>query len=132
MGYANADHEQTVLDEALAALKKTTGLKATVVEREIAAAGQQQLDARIEIVDDDGKRFPLLVEIKTRIDREAALGAACAQIRRLGEQGVLVTPYLAPKLADHCRDDLKLDALCPTKHDEAIHCGGSRKIPVAG
>jgi hypothetical protein len=108
MGYANADHEQTILDEALAALKKTTGLNATVVEREIAAAGQQQLDARIEIVDDDGKRFPLLVEIKTRIDREAALGAACTQIRRLGEQGVLVTPYLAPKLVDHCREDLKL------------------------
>lgn len=108
MGYDNADLEQTVLDEALAALEKTTGLKATVVEREPTAVGQQRLDARIEIVD-DGKRFRLLVEIKTRIDREAALGAAHTQIRRLqGEQGVLVTPYLAPRLADHCRERLKL------------------------
>ena len=108
MGYDNTDLEQRILEEAIAALEKNTGLKATVVDREIAAVGQHRQDARIEI-DDDGKRFPLPVEIKTRIDREAALAAAHTQIRRfLGEQGVLVTPYLAPKLVDHCREDLKL------------------------
>lgn len=108
MGGDNADLEQRILEEALAALKKNTGLKATVVEREIAAVDQQRREVRIEI-DDNGRKFLLPVEIKTRIDREAALGAAHTQIRRLpGEQGVLVTPYLAPKLVDHCRDDLEL------------------------
>lgn len=108
MGYDNTDLEQRILDEAIAALEKNTGLKAIVVDREIAVDGQRRLDARIEI-EDDGRRFILPVEIKTRIDREAALGAAHTQIRQfLGEQGVLVTPYLAQKLVDHCREDLNL------------------------
>jgi hypothetical protein len=108
MGYDNADLEHRILEEAIAALEKNTGLRATVVDRETAAVDQRRLDARIEI-DDDGKRFHLQVEIKTRIDREAALAAAHTQIRRfLGELGVLVTPYLPPKLVDHCREDLNL------------------------
>lgn len=108
MGYDNTELEQRILEQAIAALAKNTGLRITVVDRDIAAVGQHRQDARIEI-DDDGRRFPLPVEIKTRIDREAALGAAHTQIRRfLGAHGVLVTPYLAPKLVDHCRENLKL------------------------
>ena len=108
MANDNTEVDRWVLDDALAALARTTGLKATVTGHEQVLVDHQRLDAQIEI-DDEGRRFPLKVEIKTRIDRAAALGAAHAQIKKnLGDQGVLVTPYLAPKLVDYCWDKLKL------------------------
>lgn len=104
----NAGADRWILDDALAALATTTGLKATVIGHEQATADHHRVDARIEI-DAEGRRFPLEVEIKTRIDRAAALGAAHAQIRKYaGDRGVLVTPYLAPKLVEHCWGTLKL------------------------
>jgi len=100
--------DRTVLDAALDALEKITGLGAHVNERAPAAAAGTLAEAPFEIEIDAGdQRYPLLAEVGPRVDRATALAAAHARITRIaGDRGVLVTPYLTPTLAEQCRRDL--------------------------
>ena len=101
MGYGNNEHR--ILEDALQAFRATTGLEADVTTQQANTARDWGIDAEITI-DTNGQRFPLLVEIRERIDRAAGLAVAHTQIaKRLGKQGVLVTTYLPLALADHCR-----------------------------
>ena len=101
MGYGNNEHR--ILEDALQAFRATTGLEADVTTQQANTPRNWGIDAEITI-DANGQRFPLLVEIKERIDRAAGLAVAHTQIaKRLGKQGVLVTTYLPLALADHCR-----------------------------
>jgi len=98
--------EITLLDNALGALTRTTGLNAVVVTSEPKPPKGARPDAAIEI-DEGGRRFRFFVEIKV-IDRAVALAAAKHQLEPYGRKGVLVAPYLTAELAQHCRDKLGL------------------------
>jgi hypothetical protein len=100
------DQEDKLLEDALAALRRATGLKATVVAREPRAREGARPDAAIEILA-DGRRFRFLAEIKA-VDRAVALATAKHQLERFGRRGVLVAPYVTAELANHCREKLDL------------------------
>lgn len=95
------ERDRKLLEDALAALRRTTGLKTTVVARgpktqKIALPG-----ATIEI-EGDGKRFRFFVEVKA-VDRAVALATVKHRLEPFGQQGLLVAPYITPELANHCR-----------------------------
>lgn len=100
------EREGKLLEDALAALRRATGLKAAVVAREPKTREGARPDAAIEI-EGDGRRFRFLVEIKA-VDRAVALATAKHQLEPFGRQGVLVAPYLTAELANHCREKLDL------------------------
>ena len=100
------ERERKLLEDALAALKRTTGLEAAIVAREPRILQGVRPDAAIEIAG-HGKRLRFFVEIKT-VDRVIALATAKQQLKPLGRQGVLVTPYLTAELANQCRAKLDL------------------------
>jgi hypothetical protein len=93
--------EGQILENALEALRRTTGLKAAVVAKGPKPLKGVRPDAAIEI-EGDGKRFRFLIEVKA-IDRAVALATAKHRLEPFGRQGVLVAPYITPELANHCR-----------------------------
>ena len=84
--------ETRLLDDALAALTRTTGLTAAIVTREPKRATGTRPDATIQI-EANGRRYRFLAEIKAA-DRAVALATAKHQLEPHGDKGVLVTPYL--------------------------------------
>lgn len=100
------EREIRLLDDALAALTRTTGLKAAIVTHEPRRATGARPDAVIQI-EANGKQFRFFAEIKT-VDRAVALAAAKHQLEPYGNRGVLVAPYLTAELANHCRNELDL------------------------
>ena len=100
------ERENRLLDDALAALTRTTGLHAAIVTYQPKRATGARPDATIQI-EANGKRFRFIAEIKT-VDRAVALAAAKNQLEPYGNRGVLVAPYLTAELANHCRDQLDL------------------------
>lgn len=100
------DRELGLIDEALAALARTTGLKAELVAREPKTEKNLRPDALIDI-QGAGKRQRFIAELKT-IDRKVALAAAKHQLERYGKEGLLIAPYITAELADECRGKLNL------------------------
>lgn len=97
---------EKLLINAIEALKRATGLKATVLAEEAKARQRMRPDATIEIKA-DGEHYRFHVEMKT-IDRAVALATVKERLRAFGEKGLLVTPYLTAELAKHCREKLNL------------------------
>lgn len=100
------ERENRLLETALAALRRTTGLNAAIITHEPKRAMRARPDAVIQI-EANGKRFRFFAEIKT-VDRAVALAAAKHQLEPYGNRGVLVAPYLTAELAYHCRNELDL------------------------
>lgn len=98
------ERELRVLDEALAALERTTGLKAAIAAHK--PTPLTGADATIRITA-NGKPFQFIAGIKT-VDRAVALAVAKNQLKPYGNRGVLVTPHLTAELANHCRNNLNL------------------------
>ena len=100
------ERKHKLLEDALAAFTRATGLHAAILPREPKAPEGHHPDAVIE-VGGPGKPLQLFVEIKT-VDRAIALATAKQQLEPFGKQGLLVTPYLTAELATHCRAKLDL------------------------
>jgi hypothetical protein len=100
------ERERKLLEDALAALRRATGLTAAVVAGEPKIPQGARPDAAIDIAG-QGKRLRFFVEIKA-VDRAIALATAKQQLEPFGRQGMLVTPYLTAELANHCRTKLDL------------------------
>lgn len=96
------DKEQAVLQRALAALLRTTGIAGQVIEREPLLATGFRADARVEI-EANGQRYPYLAEIK-RVDRFAILGDIKRQCAQYGDQLLLVAPRVTTETAEKCRE----------------------------
>lgn len=101
------EREHKLLEDALGAFTRATGLQAATLPMEHKAA--EGPDAVIE-VRGPGKPLQLVVEIKA-VDRAIALATAKQQLEAFGKPGVLVTPYLTAELATHCRAKLDLQFL---------------------
>ncbi len=101
-----SEREHKLLEDALAAFRRATGLNAAVIAREPKILKGQCPDAVIEVAG-HGKPLQLFVEIKA-VDRPIALATAKQQLEPFGRRGLLVTPYLTAELATHCRAKLDL------------------------
>ena len=92
--------EETVLEEALAALRQNTGVEAQIIKRhDPHGAG----DALIE-VKTITKKYKFLAEIKT-VRHFATIALVKEQFAHLdrGVYPLLVAPYITRALAEHCR-----------------------------
>lgn len=96
--------EQNILDRALEALERTTGIHGQVIERELRNGQGYRADACIEI-EANGQRYPYVAEIK-RVDRFAILRDIKYQCA-LNEQDtppLLVAPRITTETAEKCRE----------------------------
>jgi hypothetical protein len=98
--------ELRVLERALHALRRTTGLTAELGTQDPRGLKGPRPDAVIEVTE-GGKRYQLFARVKA-VDRPVALAAAKHRLEAYGRKGVLVTPYLTAALARHCREPLDL------------------------
>lgn len=92
--------EETVLEEAFAALRRTAGIEAQIIKRcDPHAAG----DALIE-VETAAKKYKFLAEVKT-VRHFATIGLVKEQLTQLdrGVYPLLVAPFITRALAEHCR-----------------------------
>jgi len=101
-----AEREHKLLEDALEAFIRATGLHAAIRADEPKTAEGRYPDAVIE-VGGPGKPLRLATKIKA-IDRAIALTTAKQQLEALGKPGLLVTPYLTAELAAYCRTALDL------------------------
>jgi hypothetical protein len=93
-----ATEEQEILAQALDAFRLTTEREATVLRAEVRLK-QGTADAEIRLAETEKR----LVEVKRNIT-PATLGAAVAQLERLGKPGILVTRYVTPQLAERMKE----------------------------
>ena len=98
------ERNQVLLDRALAAMQKTTGLHGRVVAMEFDVGQGYRPDAIVEI-ENDGQRYTYLVECK-RVDRFATLLAIKEQVELFGQgqEPLLVVPRITNDTAEKCRE----------------------------
>jgi hypothetical protein len=100
MNRRHTHREEAVLEEALAALDRTTGVEAKIARRcDPHAARGALVEIRTR-----GKRYKFLAEIKT-VRHFATIGLVKEQLahRDRGVYPLLVAPYITRALAEHCR-----------------------------
>lgn len=90
--------ETEMIDVALARLAAQTGLRAVREPLE----DPRGPDGRVRIMEGP-RQWTFDIECKHRVDRAAILHGTQAQIQRFTNEGLLVTPYLAPELARQCQ-----------------------------
>jgi len=98
------NREQNILDRALEALERTTGIHGQVLERELRNGQGYRADAMVEL-EANGQRHPYAVEIK-RVDRFAILREIKNQLALDGQatQPLLVAPRITAETAEKCRE----------------------------
>jgi len=96
--------EQNILDRALEALVRTTGIHGQVIEREQRNEQGDRADAIVEI-ETNGQCYPYVAEIK-RVDRFAILKEIKYRCDRYGHalQPLLVAPRITAETAEKCRE----------------------------
>lgn len=94
--------EQLLLEQALAALRGTTGIVGRIIAIEPDFGPGARPDAVIELTMGDLlQRY--VVEIK-RIDRFAAIGQIKQQLQHFRQPGLLIAPRITTETADKCRE----------------------------
>ena len=98
------NREQNVLDRALEALERTTGVHGQTVEQALPNGQGHRADAIVEI-EANGQRHRYLAEIK-RVDRFATLRDIKQQYAEYGEATplLLVAPRITTDTAEKCRE----------------------------
>jgi len=94
----------TILDRALTALERTTGIHGQVIEPEPRNAQGYAADAIVEI-EANGQRYPYAIEIK-RVDRFGVLRDIKNQRAPYGQgtPPLLVAPRITKETAEKCRE----------------------------
>jgi len=93
--------EMPVLHAALAALRRTTGLDARVLDQELPIPARRA-DAVLEIAA-GRRRHRFIAEVKT-VDRFETPAQVKRQLAGLGAAPMLVAPYVTNEIARRCRD----------------------------
>lgn len=96
------DKEQALLQRALKALNRTTGMIGQVIEGEPTIAQGFRADAYVEIKT-NGQGYRYITEIK-RVDRFVTVGNIRNQYKQCGDQLLLVTPRVTTEIAEKCRE----------------------------
>ncbi|MEJ2382742.1 MAG: type IV toxin-antitoxin system AbiEi family antitoxin [Gammaproteobacteria bacterium] len=92
------DAERQILDRAIHAVERETGLHLELVEREL-HVGDHRHDATVRL--QPGNRV-FLVEIK-KWAQHVNFGALINQLRQLPQEGLLAADYVNPRMADKLR-----------------------------
>ncbi len=95
------DKEAEILEYALEVFKNTTGIDYRI-DKEQAHDQDPRHDALI-ILKKDGTEYRYSVEIKTRINNQI-LGAIIDRMRRLPQDGLIITDYVNPNIAEKLKD----------------------------
>lgn len=96
--YGETNTEQVILDRAIQAVARETGVRLYAEQREI-LLDDQMVNAIVRLEPCDRK---LAVEIK-KWAQQANLGALIHQVQQLPEGGLLAADYINPKMADKLR-----------------------------
>ncbi len=98
------NREQNILDRALKALERTTGIHGQVIEQELRSGQGYRADVIVEI-EANGQRHPYVAEIK-RVDRFAILRDIKNQyaLHEQAPQPLLVAPRITTETAEKCRE----------------------------
>jgi len=109
MNRRREDPEDSLLEIAPLALQRTTGLKAVVIPKHTVTPGHPT--AVILRIETPEAGLALPAEVKA-VDNKPALAMLKRRLDGPNGNGILITPYMTPFLADHCRElDLQfLDA----------------------
>ncbi|RZI39895.1 hypothetical protein EGT07_26305 [Herbaspirillum sp. HC18] len=95
--------ENTLLDEALQALKEKTGLAGRLVDTHQMATPQREADAIFEFtINEHIQRY--IVEPKSNVDRKSIISQVKMKLSNLPEPGLLIAPYVSQELAEYCRE----------------------------
>lgn len=94
------DASNDIVDSALTALKRATGLAAVVTHEPCSA--DRGVDALIQIRTDQGA-WCFVVEVKT-VDRFRTPAQVKAQLAAYAELPLLVAPFISKEIAEHCRN----------------------------
>ncbi len=97
--YNEAGNEQDILDRALLAVERETGLRLQITQTD-APHGDQRIDAVVQLVPNNQT---FMAEVK-KWAQHANLGALIHQIQQLPEKGLLVADYVNPKMAGKLRE----------------------------
>jgi len=95
------DKKMHILEAAVAALRRTTGLTVEVLPRPVPAHARRA-DALLEI-QGDRRRHRFVAEVKT-VDRFATPALVKTQLAGLKEPPILVAPYVTREIAHQCRE----------------------------
>lgn len=95
-------HNEQLLEHALVALQKTTGIVGKIIAMEPDLGPRARADATIEL-NVGGLLHRYAVEIK-RIDRFAAIGQIKQQLDDFRQPGLLIAPRITTETADKCRE----------------------------
>ncbi|MGO9095929.1 MAG: type IV toxin-antitoxin system AbiEi family antitoxin [Bryobacteraceae bacterium] len=93
--------EAPLLQAALAALRRTTGLAARVLKRELPIR-QGRSDALVEVAA-GRRRHRFIAEVKA-VDRFETPAQVKRQLAGSGAAPMLVAPYVSGEIAEYCRD----------------------------
>jgi hypothetical protein len=93
-----AEIEQDILDAAIEAVYRTTGIKLKAAPEK--KKGDRAIDAEITI--EGYKKARFAAEIK-KWAQQANFGAIVNQVRQLPGKGMLVADYINPRMADRLR-----------------------------
>ena len=98
------NREQNILDRALKALERTTGIHGQVIELALRDEQGRRADAMV-VIEANGQRYPYVAEIK-RVDRFAILKDVRNQHAHYGQahQPLLVAPRITTETAEKCRE----------------------------
>lgn len=102
-----APHEAALIERALAAFTRTTGLEARITAYEPMVAHDRGVDAFIEVKVAD-RAIDFVVEVKANLDRAVTLVGAQQQLAPYGDRALLIAPYVTAELATVCREKLHL------------------------
>lgn len=97
-----AHKEEGLLQKVLEVFYNTTGLRIVVETIEPANNATYQADALVHLIMPGANR-QFAVEIKPRLT-QAAVGMAVHQLERLPQQGLIVTDYVNPKMAERMKE----------------------------
>jgi len=95
------NQETRVLNAAIAALHRTTGLEARILTREPPTRGDRA-DALLEIKA-DRRAYRFFAEVKT-VDRFETPAQVKARLARLNGAPILVAPFITREIAERCRE----------------------------
>jgi hypothetical protein len=96
-------YQLELVETALHALEKQTGIEGVIVNIEPNIDIRHQPDCDVELRLKDA-RYPLLAEVKVNVDRRPILAQVKNQLGEYGDRGILITPHLTPRMVDHCRE----------------------------
>lgn len=95
------ENEQTLLEQAIAAIYREAGLRLEIMEYE-RAEGRLRMDAILGVKGYEPLQFA--AEIK-KWAQQANFGAVVAQIRTLPIRGILVADYVNPNMAERLKEE---------------------------